>query len=94
MSTVLYGALLDAGLPIAERHAHSLPVGYATQGRDATVSWGGADLKFRNSTQETLIIESGGTVRRIYAILWSEEEITQPQPKPAPAFPIETLPSS
>ncbi len=93
MSTVLYGALLDAGLPVVERHAHSLPVDYAPRGRDATVSWGGADLKFRNNTQETLIIESGGTVRRIYAILWSEEEITQLQPKPAPALPVETLPS-
>jgi hypothetical protein len=48
-SSTLYNSALEAGLEIVERHPHSLPVAYVAAQRDATVSWGGADLKFRNN---------------------------------------------
>lgn len=48
-SSTLYNSVLEAGLEVVERHPHSLPVAYVAAGRDATVSWGGADLKFRNN---------------------------------------------
>ncbi len=49
ISSTLYNVVLDAGLQVLERYPHSLKVVYAPSNRDATVSWGGADFKFRNT---------------------------------------------
>lgn len=70
LSTVVYNAVLDAGLPVVERHQHSLPVGYVPLGKDATVSYGGADLKFRNSRPWPVLVEAGGSVWRLTVTLW------------------------
>lgn len=48
-SSTLYNAALNVGLSIIERHPHSMRVAYVPPNRDATVSWGGADLKFKNT---------------------------------------------
>ncbi|MEQ8173974.1 MAG: VanW family protein [Syntrophomonadaceae bacterium] len=48
-STTLYNAGLEAGLKVIERYRHTLPVTYCPSGQDATVSWGGADLKLKNT---------------------------------------------
>lgn len=48
-ASTLYNVALEAGLNIVERYPHSLKVAYVASGRDATVSWGGADLKFANN---------------------------------------------
>lgn len=48
-SSTLYNCALDAGLEVVQRYRHTLPVAYVAPGRDATVSWGGADLQFRNN---------------------------------------------
>lgn len=47
-ATTLYNAGLESKLEIIERYPHTLPVAYIGKGRDATVSWNGADLKMRN----------------------------------------------
>ena len=57
-ATTLFNAALVAGLPIVEREAHSLYISHYPIGRDATVSWGSADLKFRNDTGKPLMIRS------------------------------------
>ena len=49
-ATTLYNAVFFAGLPVVERHAHGLLIAHYPVGRDATVSWGGPDFKFRNDT--------------------------------------------
>ncbi len=49
-STTLYNAALQSGLQIIERHPHSMPVAYAPSGYDATVSWGSADFRFKNTS--------------------------------------------
>ncbi|NLT57804.1 MAG: VanW family protein [Clostridiales bacterium] len=49
LSTNLYNAALQAGLPILERHVHSQPVDYVPEGEDATVYYGNLDLKFVNN---------------------------------------------
>ncbi|MBO8128917.1 MAG: VanW family protein [Peptococcaceae bacterium] len=76
-STVLYGAVLNAGLPVVEHHPHSIPVHYVPAGRDATVSWGAADLKFRNSRSRAIWIEAGGTVRQLTVKLWEVPGVEQ-----------------
>ncbi|MHB1458286.1 MAG: VanW family protein [Armatimonadota bacterium] len=58
VSTILYNAALETGLKIIERHPHSGPVSYAEPGRDAAVSFGWADLRFKNTTGHPLIMKS------------------------------------
>jgi len=48
VSSTLYAAMLNAGLPATERHPHSLPVSYMPIGMDATISSPVKDLKFVN----------------------------------------------
>jgi len=57
-ATTLFNAVLMAGLPIVEREAHSLYISHYPIGRDATVSWGAVDFKFKNDAGKTLMIRS------------------------------------
>jgi len=61
VSTTLFRAALDAGLPIKERHSHAYRVSYYEQdsgpGLDATVFSPTADLKFENDTANHLLIQ-------------------------------------
>lgn len=62
VSTTLFRAILDAGLPITERKAHAYRVSYYEQdsppGFDATVYYPTVDLKFVNDTGNYLLIQS------------------------------------
>lgn len=49
VSTTLYNAAIYANLEIVERYNHSYSVSYVSGSRDATVSYGGKDFKFKNS---------------------------------------------
>lgn len=49
VSTTLYNAAIYANLEIVERYNHSYSVSYVSGSRDATVSYGGRDFKFKNS---------------------------------------------
>jgi len=50
VSSTLYDAAVLADLQIVERHSHMFTVGYIPYGRDATVSYGSVDLRFKNNT--------------------------------------------
>lgn len=54
--STLYNVVLEANLPVVERHPHSLKVAYVAPERDATVSWGIADFKFKNTSDFPLTI--------------------------------------
>ena len=62
VSTTFFRALLNAGLPIAERHAHAYRVGYYEQdsppGFDATVFVPSVDLKFKNDTGNHILVQT------------------------------------
>lgn len=62
VSTTLFRAILDAGLPVTERRAHSYRVTYYEQGSppgiDATVYEPSPDLKFKNDTPGHILIQS------------------------------------
>jgi vancomycin resistance protein YoaR len=57
-ATTLFNAVFFAGLPVVEREAHSLYISHYPIGRDATVSWGSVDFKFRNDTGKSIMIRS------------------------------------
>lgn len=57
-SSCLYLCALLADLEIVERTNHSYISSYMPFGMDATVSWGGPEFRFRNSTEYPLRIEA------------------------------------
>ena len=62
VSTTFFRSILDAGLPITERHAHAYRVGYYEQdgppGFDATIYVPTVDLKFKNDTDSYILIQT------------------------------------
>lgn len=62
VSTTLFRAALNSGLPIVERHAHAYRVGYYEEdsppGIDATIYVPTVDLKFSNDTGHYILIQS------------------------------------
>lgn len=73
VSTTVYNAALKAGLPIVERYGHSRPVPYVAAGRDATVSYNAADMKFRNDRPYPIIVKAGVERGKIYAYILGKE---------------------
>jgi vancomycin resistance protein YoaR len=60
-ATTLFNDAFELGLPILERTNHNLYLAHYPLGRDATVSWGGPDFKFRNDLQHGLLIKAAYT---------------------------------
>lgn len=62
VSTTLFRAALNSGLPILERHPHAYRVGYYEQnspaGIDASVFFPNSDFQFRNDTQNYILIQT------------------------------------
>lgn len=58
VATTLFNTAFFAGLPIVERHNHSFYISHYPKGRDATVSYGSLDLKFKNDTSAYLLIKA------------------------------------
>ena len=85
VSTTLWNAAMKADCEIVERHEHSRPVSYVDKGKDATVSWGSQDMKFKNTSDNPLYIvaylnENKRVVVEIYGKLFPDGnyiEITQ-----------------
>lgn len=75
VSSTLYNAALQAGLPILERHPHTRPVHYVPPGRDATVNYGSLDMRFQNNRSGPIIIKMSVYGGKIQAqILGGEKE--------------------
>jgi vancomycin resistance protein YoaR len=54
----LYNAIDHLAVQYIEKHHHSLAVGYVPKGRDATVSYGGKDFRYQNTTGVPLLIKA------------------------------------
>lgn len=57
-TSTIYNALLYADLEITERHPHSMPVTYAKLGLDAAIAKGVKDLRFKNNTDNPIILQT------------------------------------
>jgi vancomycin resistance protein YoaR len=57
-SSTLYNAIDQLAVTYVEKHHHSLKVGYVPKGRDATVSYGGKDFRFQNTSGVPLILKA------------------------------------
>lgn len=68
VSTTLYNAVLSVPkLEVIERHEHSGYVPYIGKGKDAAVSYGAYDFKFKNNTGNTIKIIMENTPESITA---------------------------
>jgi vancomycin resistance protein YoaR len=56
-ATTVFNAAFEAGLPIRQRTNHSFYISHYPLGRDATVSWGGPDLVFKNDLEHAILIK-------------------------------------
>ena len=65
VSTTVFRAAYEAGLPILERYNHGYVVSwYGEPGLDATIYTPSVDFKFRNDTGAYLLAGAGGRTRR------------------------------
>jgi vancomycin resistance protein YoaR len=76
ISTALYNAAIDAGLPVIESHRHTMPVGYAKPGRDAAVAYGILDLKLKNNKDNPIQIITKTSNGIIYVAFVDVQEET------------------
>ncbi|MFH1832617.1 MAG: VanW family protein [Candidatus Levyibacteriota bacterium] len=80
VSTTLFRAVLNAGLPVIERRAHAYRVGYYEQdsdpGLDATVYSPSPDLKFKNDTPNYILIQTNvdGESQRLTFMLYGKKD--------------------
>lgn len=79
VSTTIYNAALLAGMNIEEVHNHTIQSHYAPRGRDAAVSYGYTDLKFKNEYSHPVyiknIVKNGVITTKIYGCKSDKEKI-------------------
>ncbi len=107
VSTTVFRAALNSGLPITDRTAHAYRVGYYEQGfppgLDATIYVPTVDLKFRNDTNAYVLLQSKVIGDSLYIDLYGTNDgrtvtLTQPRvtnqtpPPPSLMEPDPTLP--
>ncbi len=72
VSSTMFNAVVYADLEITSRRNHTLPVSYVPMGRDATVSYGSVDFKFKNTYDKPIeiraICEGRKNIVTIYGI--------------------------
>ena len=75
ISSTLYNAVLAVPtLTVVERHEHSNDVPYVEEGKDAAVSFGSVDFKFRNDNSYTIRIDASCTEDDITVSIYQIEK--------------------
>ena len=73
VATTLYNAAFFAGLELVEHQPHTLYIDRYPAGREATISWGGPELVFRNDWPAALLIEVTATDTSVRVGLFSAD---------------------
>ncbi|MDR7856667.1 VanW family protein [Tissierella sp.] len=74
IATTLYNLAALSNLEIIERHNHSMPINYVPYGQDATVAYGVKDFRFKNTTDNTILIWSEMIGNRLYMGFYGSEK--------------------
>lgn len=74
VSSTIYNAALYSGLEITNIKNHSIPSAYISKGRDATVSTGSIDLKFKNNFNTPILIHNEVYEDRIVCTIYGNKE--------------------
>lgn len=70
VATTVFNAVYESGLPVDERHNHSIYMAGYPAGRDAAVSWPSPDLKWSNDTSSDILLEMSHTDTTVTATLY------------------------
>lgn len=80
VSSTLFNSVLYSGLDVISRKNHSLKSGYVSIGRDAMVSDGGSDFRFKNQYSHPVYIKNtvsnGVITSKIYGNISDKKNIT------------------
>ena len=73
VSSTLYNAVVNAGLTVNKRTPHAIPSSYVDKGKDATVSWPGQDMKFKNTSSSPMyLVCYVSDNKRVYCEVYGE----------------------
>lgn len=73
VATTLYNTSIASDIDIVERHNHSMPVPYVPYGQDAAVAYGYKDFKFKNNTDDPMLIWTELKDNRLYMGFYGKE---------------------
>ncbi|HEY3375320.1 MAG TPA: VanW family protein [Candidatus Aquicultor sp.] len=74
VATTLFNTIFFGGYEVVERHNHSFFISHYPTGRDATVSFGGPDLKFKNNFEQYTLIKTSTTTGSITISFYSTNQ--------------------
>jgi vancomycin resistance protein YoaR len=83
VSSTLFNAVDNAGLEVIQRYSHSREVSYVPPKRDATVSWNGPDLVFKNKYNQPILIQAQTLKNKLVVEIYSSDVISY-MPKEVP----------
>lgn len=81
LATCIFNAALEGNFKITERHYHSLKMGYVPEGRDASIYWETADLKFKNNYDVPIKVSIEFANKKMTVSLLSKEKVKVPDAK-------------
>ena len=70
VATTVFNAVYESGLPVKERHNHSLYIASYPQGRDAAVSYPELDLVWQNDTANDVLVKVSTAEGSVTATLY------------------------
>lgn len=73
VATTMFNSVFLSGFPVLERENHSFYISHYPKGRDATVSWGGPDLRWKNPTSHWVLVAVGYTSDSITVSLYGTD---------------------
>ncbi len=71
--TTMFNTIFESGLPVIERRNHSFFISAYPPGRDATLAWGGPDLRFKNDTPNWILIDTAHTASSVTVNLYGTD---------------------
>jgi vancomycin resistance protein YoaR len=74
MTTAMYNAVWFSGMQFIEHRAHSIYISRYPAGREATVSWGDFDMKFKNNLQHAVFITTKLHRASVDVFIWGTRE--------------------
>ena len=95
LSSTLYNSVLLSNLEVVERRSHYFKTSYLPAGRDATVSWGSVDFKFKNNRKYPIKIvataQDGVVKVDIYGIKQDDDYDVTIESEETGVIPMETI---
>ncbi|HEX9093302.1 MAG TPA: VanW family protein, partial [Coriobacteriia bacterium] len=73
IGTTFFNTVFFSGLPVVERKNHSFYISHYPLGRDATVTWNGPNLRWKNDTSSWILIRVSYTNSSVTVSLYGTD---------------------